>query len=191
MENYFSSDFHLSHKKLMEVREIDSLESMDNLILERFGDTVKDKSNFYFAGDLSWSPKATRRFFDLVHKKGINFYWALGNHERSRKDYKDFIPDCHCIQHILDIKIEGQPITICHYPMISWNKSHYGAWQLFGHHHEHKPGGTPSRLAALTLGKQLNINLEFHDYKPWNFQEIVEYMKTKDNNWDLVVKDNI
>jgi calcineurin-like phosphoesterase family protein len=190
IENYFSSDFHLSHNRLREIRGFDSIKIMDDLILEKFGDTVKNKSNFYFAGDLSWNPNAARNFFNLVHKKEIQFFWALGNHERNRKDYKDYISDCRCIQHILDIEIEGQPISICHYPMISWNRSHFGAWQLFGHHHKQKSGGNPGRLDTLIVGKQLNINLEFHDYKPWSFLEIVEYMKTKSDNWDLIVKDN-
>lgn len=26
-------------------------------------------------------------------------------------------------------------ITLCHYSMRSWNKSHYASWCLFGHHH--------------------------------------------------------
>jgi hypothetical protein len=27
----------------------------------------------------------------------------------------------------------GQPIVLCHYAMRVWNRSHHGAWHLYGH----------------------------------------------------------
>jgi hypothetical protein len=28
-----------------------------------------------------------------------------------------------------------QPIALCHYPLLSWDRQYYGAWMLHGHCH--------------------------------------------------------
>ena len=36
-------------------------------------------------------------------------------------------------------------------------------------------------------GKALNVNLEFHNYRMWTWDEINEYMKTRGgDNWDMI-----
>jgi len=66
---------------------------------------------------------------------------------------------------IEDVEVAGQPITLCHYPMRSWNKSYHGAWLLYGYVHGRNWEGdlrgsslrldvrvdTPPRLRSLVI----------------------------------------
>ncbi len=46
---------------------------------------------------------------------------------------------------LAEISVHGQPIVICHYAMRVWNRSHHGAWHLYGHSHGNLPDTPTSR----------------------------------------------
>lgn len=48
------------------------------------------------------------------------------------------------------------PVTLCHYPMLTWNYSRYGALQLFGHVHKHWAGSSNS----------INVGVDLWDLAP-------------------------
>jgi calcineurin-like phosphoesterase family protein len=70
--------------------------------------------------------------------------------------------------------------------MISFNKSHHNAWQLYGHHHR-RPNGKDN-LFPNFQGKRLNINLEFHDFKPLTLKDVEQHMAKQPDNWDYLSK---
>lgn len=181
---YFGSDWHLSHEKIISMsnRPFSSVKEMNETIVNNVLSLLKPGDDFYFLGDLSFDFKTTQWFFDQWPKQS-RFHWILGNHERSPEQFKKY---CKTITPLLDIKLQKHPVTLCHYPMITWNKSHYNAWMLYGHHHCGSHG--TDKLGERASGKMLNVNVEFHDYKPWSENQIVEYMKTKSNNWDIIEK---
>lgn len=180
---YFSSDWHLGHAKTIEFsnRPFKDVEEMDKVICANMIGPLKDGDEFYFLGDMARDVASASKFFNQLPKH-VKFFWILGNHERPAGQFKH-----RCVQQVpmKEIKIQSKyPVTLCHYPMITWNKSHYGAWQLFGHHHISSHG--TNQLHKFVVGKQLNVNCEMHDYKPWSEDEIIEKMKTLPDNWDLI-----
>ena len=180
---YFSSDWHLGHYRSIQFsnRPFKDVDEMDSTIIHNMISPLKKGDDFYFLGDLAFNVASAAKFFNQL-PKGVKFFWILGNHERTASHFIH-----HCVQQIpiKEIKIRGTSVTLCHYPMITWNKSHYNAWQLFGHHHVSSHGH--DKIHHLASGKQLNVNLEFHDYKPWTEDEIVEYMESRPDNWDLII----
>ena len=50
-------------------------------------------------------------------------------------------------------------------------------YHLFGH--VHLSSFEQPQMSARMQGKCLNVNLEFHDYKPWSLQEVIDYMEAK------------
>lgn len=164
---------------------------MDSKIIERMVAPLKPSDDFYFLGDIGNDENSIKRFFDAL-PRGVKFYWILGNHDHP-KTVDKFAPLCHFIGHMYETKIvvgepmKGKPrqhIVMCHYPMITWNKSHYGAWQLYGHHHTRtwKQDELPYRAG----GKQVNVNCEFFGYEPIDENYLVDIMKTRADNWDLI-----
>ena len=164
---------------------------MDAKIIERMTKPLKPGDDFYFLGDLGEAESSLQRFFDSLPRK-VKFYWILGNHDRPKtidkfRKYCHFVGDMYETKLVVDAAEKGkprQPITLCHYPMITWNKSHYGAWQLYGHHHiaSWKYQEIPERAR----GKQLNVNCEFFGYEPIDENYLIEIMKTKPQNWDFM-----
>jgi calcineurin-like phosphoesterase family protein len=181
---YFTSDLHFSHEGVIKWsnRPFKNVDEMNEVMLSNLLETVKHGDDLYFIGDLSWDNEYTKFFFDKI--KHINFHWILGNHEKGSDTFRQ---RCKSMSPLKEIKLStGESVTLCHYPMVTWNKSHYGSFMLYGHHHANSHG--TDQLATRAPGKMLNVNVEFHDYKPWSEKEIIDYMATRPNNWDLIDK---
>jgi len=179
---YFTSDFHIGHTKVIQFskRPFSSVQEMDDTIIKNVISILKPKDELYFLGDFSWSLSSSQKFFSQL-PYDVDFYYILGNHENGHERFKS---RCKVISPLYEIVIAGNITTLCHYPMITWNKSHYNSWHLFGHHHNNSNG--TDKLSSLVHGKALNVNIEFHDYKPWSEDEIVAYMSKRPDNWDLI-----
>jgi calcineurin-like phosphoesterase family protein len=167
---WITSDWHYGHENSLLFRpQFRDLEEMHNLIKYNFLSVVKPGDRVFFAGDFALG-NTTKVFYDL-HLPG-DWSFVRGNHDRWKQ--KSNYP------WLKDEVIDSQPITISHYAMMSWNKSHYGAWLIYGHHHG---------IKDVVPGKTLNVCLEHHDYKPWSWEEVKEYMKNRSDNWDTIKKD--
>ncbi|MDA3856413.1 MAG: metallophosphoesterase family protein [Candidatus Woesearchaeota archaeon] len=183
--NFYISDYHLGHKNIIKFssRPFANLDEMHKVIIENILKVMKRGDILYHIGDLSFNVSSQSWFFEELFKLGISLYMVEGNHEI----VPNIIPTClvtNKLKKMIEIKINNHPVTLCHYPMVSWNKSHYNAWLLYGHHHSHSHGS--SLIQDKTQGKMLNVNCEFHDYTPWSEKEIIEYMETRPNNWDYI-----
>lgn len=194
---WFSSDWHLSHNKIIKLakRPFNTVEEMNKRIYNSYIQIMKPGDHFYFLGDMAWDMEAIEYFFFKVYKKNHHFFWILGNHDLKFKNkilkmlqYKQNI---HIYNGLLDIEIKEDkdryPITLCHYPMITWNKSHYGAWQLYGHHH-HDYSGEYKYVKdhALCMGKQFNVAVDLHNFAPLHFERIKNQMSHLSDNWDII-----
>jgi hypothetical protein len=73
--------------------------------------------------------KAARDLRDRINCD--NLYLIFGNHD----DYKALRPLFVEIYDQYMFNINNQSIVCNHYPMRSWEKSHHGSWQLYGHVH--------------------------------------------------------
>lgn len=181
MKKIFTSDWHLGHKRIITPdfsdRPWDTVEEMDAAIIENMFTGLKKNDMIFFLGDLYWNNQSFWKMYNQL-PKGVRFIWVLGNHDNkiAKQHYAHF----ESISHMAETKIMGNHVVLCHYPMASWSRSHYNSFQLYGHHHlngHHEP---------TVFGKQLNVNLEFHNYMPWTEEEIVEYMSHRPDNPDLV-----
>jgi calcineurin-like phosphoesterase family protein len=179
---WFGSDFHLHHKMLWKKyrSQFSSIQEMDEYIINTIKEKLKPGDIFYFLGDLCWTLQSGRDFFN-VFPRNVHFHFIEGNHDHKFiKKFKKEFPRIH-IWTIKNIKVENQAITCCHYPMLSWNKSHYGAWQIFGHHHS-------DGVNFYLRGKQMNVCLDVigFDKVIISFDEVQKYMETRPDNWDLI-----
>lgn len=184
---YFSSDWHLGHSNVIKFssRPFESLSQMDSIIINNMISPLKEGDEFFFLGDLTWNVETGLRFFQSI-PAGVKFHWIIGNHDYD-KYLKPFTEYCASVSHIKELKSgDGQHIVLCHYPMISFNHSHHNGWQLYGHHHIQANGR--DNLFPHFSGKRMNLNLEFHDYKPLTLNQIKTYMARQPDNWDYLSK---
>lgn len=183
---WFGSDFHFDHKLLWQKyrSQFETLQDMNNHIINCILEKVKPGDIIYFMGDLGWSMQSIRDFFNAL-PRNVQFHWVEGNHDHKfiKRAKKEF-PRIHVWQ-TKTIKVEGQKIFLCHYPMTTWNCSHYNSWQIFGHHHSNK-------VDSHLHGKQMNVNLDHIGLNKViiSFDEVAEYMLKKPDNWDLLESDH-
>jgi len=57
-----------------------------------------------------------------------------------------------------------------------WKASHYNSWHLYAHSH--------NRLKA--IGKSLDVGVDGHNFEPWSWEEIKEYMKDREDNFNFI-----
>jgi calcineurin-like phosphoesterase family protein len=186
---WFTSDWHIGHKNIIEYckRPFRGVEEMDRTILDNFFSMVKKGDTVYYLGDLSFHVEPIKNILMHIAMAGIKFYYIIGNHDNySAAKRFVYIQFHESVYDLMDIDIEGQPVTLCHYPMLTFNKSHFGAWQLFGHHHN---GGFHKNIPPAVMGKKLNVGVDIHDFCPVPWDSVKEYMSKQPNNFDFLTSE--
>lgn len=75
-----------------------------------------------------------------------------------------------------EVSNEFQDIILSHYTMFTWNKSHRGSWQLFGHVH-----GMLDNNEVLSPN-QIDVGLDSHNYTPISYEKVKEIITLKNLN---------
>jgi calcineurin-like phosphoesterase family protein len=173
MNYWFTSDWHLGHYNIIRYtkRPFKTTKEMDEAIIENLFSLIKKRDHLYFLGDMARSKKLVTFIVNKILDEGIEFYFIKGNHDK--------VPGFIKIYNLLSKNIDINYITMCHYPMISWNRSHFNSWSLHGHHHN-------DRISKLFPGKRMNVGVDVHNFKPVNFEDIKAYMAKQKDNWDLI-----
>ncbi|MFX1238696.1 MAG: metallophosphoesterase [Promethearchaeota archaeon] len=176
---WFTADFHLSHTNIIKYcnRPFSNVAEMDDVILRNLKKSLSPGDVLYFLGDLTFKKDVARDFFESFST--IEIHYIMGNHdtaaiEQIAREY------CKSVDYIKDIKIQGQRITLCHYAMRVWNRSHFNSWQLYGHSH--------ARLEP--VGKQHDVGVDNCNFFPISFGEIANLMIQKPNNFNYIEPKN-
>lgn len=179
---FFTSDPHFMHSNILRYcdRPFNDIRDMNQTLVDNWNRVVGDDDLIFCLGDFSLGKED-----DTLHiLNSLNGYKVLikGNHEKSvmKKEYtrKKFNGG---IYDLLEIKVNDdevsdgfQDLVLCHYPMLSWNRSHRESFQLFGHVHGNMEND--SRLSP----NQLDVGVDCHDFTPISYQTVKEII-TKQN----------
>lgn len=155
-DTWFTADFHFGHRNIIRYcnRPFANVAEMDEAIIERLNAVVKASDVLYFLGDFCIGSKS----LVLEHRRKIRckkIFAVPGNHDKeARKLSEDF----SWLNNLAEISIHGQPIVLCHYAMRVWNRSHHGAWHLYGHSH--------GNLPAISISLSMDVGVDAHDFRP-------------------------
>jgi len=144
---------------------------MNKTLIDNINALVKPGDTLYHLGDFTFRGKGSvESYRKLILCKDVRL--VHGNHDQinmSTLGIYDRIFTKH--SPLMNIKVEGKHITLCHYPMLTWDKSHYESYQLYGHCH----GGFPDNPERY----QLDVGVDAHDYMPISFAQVKELMSKK------------
>lgn len=163
---YFVSDTHFGHANIIKYcnRPFASVEEMDEAMIERWNAKVGPSDTVYHIGDFSLAkdhkaiPEYRRRLNGHIHL-------IYGNHDWKRMQFlKGFVE----IVPYKEIEVGEQKIVLCHYAFKTWNKSHYGSWNLHGHSH--------GSLGRDLTSKQLDVGVDCWNFTPISYDELVVEM---------------
>ncbi|MEM7104968.1 MAG: metallophosphoesterase family protein [Bacteroidota bacterium] len=173
---FFTSDHHFGHKNIIKYsnRPFESVEEMDEIMIQRWNEKVDENDEVYHLGDFGLtSPSKLRKIQDQLNGK---IYLIKGNHEKTAEichERFEWIKDYHELVIKDDTFEKGQQmIALFHYSMRVWNASHWGTYHLYGHSH----GSLSDNPNSLSF----DIGVDCHDFYPLSYEEVKDIMKTKD-----------
>lgn len=176
---FFTSDTHFSHGNIIRYcnRPFSSAQDMNRQIIDNWNSVVMSDDIIYHLGDFAFV-KNEYEVGAILSKLNGKIYFIFGNHDRSmhnffsRPLYKEkYYHKIINLNHHAEIKIDGQAITLNHYAMRVWNKSHHGAWQLYGHSHGTLPDDPNARA--------IDVGVDCHNFYPISFEQIKKIILKK------------
>jgi len=165
---YFTSDTHFGHRNIIKYcnRPFTSAEEMDNDIITKWNETLKDTDTVFHLGDFSFLDKEKTR--TVLSNLNGNIILVRGNHDASK--HVELFGD---VYDMIDLPVEDngmqQVILLCHYPLAVWASSHFGTWHLHGHSHGNY---------TVEIGKIVDAGWDVWG-KPVSYQEIKDYMSKR------------
>lgn len=176
MKYFFTSDEHYNHFNILEYskRPFKTVDEMDETIIKNHNEVVGVDDIVYHMGDFTLKSK----------HEADNFIRRLnGNHIFIRGSHDYWMENDKTAREIIELKLEGEYIVMCHYAMRVWPRSHYNSWQLFGHSH--------GRLGGVGKSMDVGVDTESSEHKrfyPYSFEEIKKIMSKKEDNFNRIIK---
>lgn len=185
---WFGSDHHFGHKNIITYcnRPFESVEEMDEMLIQWHNELVKPNDIFYQLGDL-----ALGSFEDSIKKaarlQGMKLL-VPGNHdrvwstekesrqERFRPMYEEAGFDILSEQFVVDLDLAGEvAVLLSHLPSEgdSQKEERYSEMRpetglpiLCGHVHDE----------WTTKGRNFNVGVDVHDFRPVHFDEVLAWI---------------
>ena len=166
---FFTADSHFSHTNIIKYsnRPFKDATEMNETLIRKWNDKIPDSDSVvYFLGDFAFcSQNDAQKIFDRLNGQK---HLIIGNHDKSGVQ----IHGWKSKQHYLEVTVNKQFIVLCHYAMRVWNRSHHGAWQLYGHSH----GSLPDDPYA----KSFDVGVDCWNYTPLSFDDVERVMRKKE-----------
>lgn len=185
MTVFFTADLHLGHARVIEYcrRPFKHVDEMNKQLIARWNARVSNHDDVYILGDVA----LCRPEQALAFVRGLNGrkFLVFGNHDKpNRKHYDrseavgrngglfEWLKDLAQVK-IPDVDAPNgvRQVVLCHYPLMTWNKSHHGSWHLHGHCHGSLKDDSHSR--------RIDVGVDCHDYAPVSYDEVKALMAKK------------
>lgn len=169
--DYFTADLHLGHSKILEYTKrnkyFQDVKSMDDEIITRWNETVRVTDTVYVLGDFTLGSK--RSAVDYLNRLNGKINIIPGGHDLWARKFTD-TSKVKILPPLVSLEYQqgnDYPLVIvlCHYPMKSWDRSHYGSWHLYGHVHGNMKGEYNS----------LDVGVDAQNLYPVSLDELKTY----------------
>ncbi len=142
---YFTADTHFFHTNILkhcpdrQNSGTNDIIAHDEWLIDLWNSTIEKKDVVYIVGDFAFGNK--ERVIRLMGKLHGTKHLIVGNHDASSIKLSNYFES---VQQIKDLtfKVSIYPflekdffLSLCHYPLISWNRKSYGACMVHGHCH--------------------------------------------------------
>lgn len=194
--DWFVSDTHFNHSNIIRYcnRPFATAAEMDEVLLRNINRCVKPDDTLWHLGDFCFGPRDPEGFIRTAthYRNQISCRKVIlihGNHDpdpnawnrEEREKGERFVKLFYEDYALRRTTIMGQKMTLCHYAMARWGKSHRGSINLYGHSHSDIEGWMESIMPgrrSLDVGVD-NIAKLFGDYRPISFTELMQIMNSR------------
>ena len=167
---WFTSDLHLGHRAAISMceRPFENVEEMNESLIQNFNSCVKKNDTVYILGDISHRMPVTE-VNQLIGKMNGKKILCKGNHDK-KYDATMF----EGIYDFLEIAINGVNVSLMHYPMMSWPKSHYGSLHLHGHIHSKKDYNLQQKSEGIL---RYDVGVDANAFYPVSIEQIKKFFE--------------
>lgn len=129
---YYISDMHFGHNNVIRYdnRPFDTITQMDETLINNWNARISDEDTVYVLGDAFF--KGEERSLEILLQLKGHKHLIKGNHDRVKGRLAQ---EWESIQDYAEITDGEYFVVMSHYPMIFYNRQHYGAVMLYGHVH--------------------------------------------------------
>lgn len=170
MSIFFTADTHFCHKNIIkyEDRPFNSVEEMNEIMIQKWNAKVKPIDSIYILGDFIFSDGITAN--QLVKRLNGKKYLIKGNHDSFLKDKSFDRSQLEWIKYYYMLRDNNIKYALFHYPIAVWDCKHYGSIHLYGHVHSNKDSHHP---LLINLVNAFNVGVDVNNYEPVNISEIL------------------
>lgn len=170
---FFTSDTHFGHGNVIRHagRPFADADEMDAAMITNWNAAVTPSDRVYHLGDFSFHK--AERTAEIIRSLNGQIHLIRGNHDRVLDGLRHLFAS---FQDYKEIKVtlasgETQRVVMLHYALRVWNRSHHGAWHLYGHSH-----GT---LPDDPFARSMDVGVDPNGFVPLSVEQIAEHMSRK------------
>ena len=187
---WFTADHHFGHENIIKYvnRPFKDAAHMDAELIERWNSKVAPEDTVYYLGDFTLSNNA----YPYIEQLNGNIKFIFGGHDYKwwplssefiLLDWKHELLEPLVSLELPEFTSNGKflPVVLCHYPLLSWDRSHYGSIHLHGHTHgttgkSANSGDTllPPKNKGGANGIRIDVGVDCHNYFPVSIKKIKE-----------------
>jgi len=165
---FFTADEHYGHERIIDYcdRPFTTVAEMNAWLINSHNMCVGPGDVTVHCGDFgffrSWAEAQ-----EVIQQLNGSHIFIKGSHDR-------WLPKNHPMMWrktlLLPSSNERVLVTACHYAMRTWERAHYGSWQVYGHSH----GNLPPH------GKQWDVGVDNNGFEPVSLGDLEHIMARLD-----------
>ena len=174
---YYISDMHFEHNNVIRYdnRPFDTITQMDEVLINNWNARISDKDTVYVLGDAFF--KGEERSLEILRQLKGRKHLIKGNHDRVKGRLGQ---EWESIQNYAEITDGEYFVVMSHYPMMFYNRQHYGAVMLYGHVHNTREWKLIEKwrqeLRRMDISAQIiNVGcmMDYMNYTPRTLEELL------------------
>lgn len=181
MAIFFTADLHLNHKNIIKYssRPYADVDEMNEAIIANWNAVVTPADLVYLLGDVAF--QHPKKAVSLLNRLNGTIHLVRGNHDGNLLDTEECRKRFAKVSDLMEIRVPDsdarngrQLVVLCHFPMLTWNKAHHGAWHLHGHSH-----GTLKTCDTCSQARRMDVGMDTNGCKPYTYEQIKAVMTSK------------
>lgn len=192
---WLTSDHHFDHTNIIKYtdRPFRTAHEMNEELIARWNQVIQPGDSVYHLGDFCLGHIETAEYF-FNRLNGWIYVIPGGHDQRWLKGIQDRVvlsgggtKRVLILEPLVTIKLKqftlnerSVVLTLCHYPLRSWEQSHHGMPHVHGHVHNTWGRITSSSDVklppGLTQGKSMDIGVDAWDFFPVNLEKTISLL---------------
>lgn len=177
---WFTSDTHFGHKNILTFceRPFNSVEEMDNAIIERWNSKVGKDDIVFHLGDFAFA--SNKRWQELIYKLNGKIYLILGNHDVVRFPGTYTMQLFDRVENQIMLKIDNKyKVYLNHFPFLCYDGTYRNpedcTIQLHGHVHQRIGDiGKDAQRLQYRFPYQYDVGVDNNNFYPISWEEILK-----------------